>query len=835
MRLQRIEAVRFGELENGCLSDLSRGLTVVLGPNESGKSTFTALTRHVLYGYPYAHAKERGYLPASGSRAARLVFADDVGTWAIERVDGPKRGPYKVTALDGAERPGLLEEIVGGVSEQTFRVVFGFGLDELAQIESAESADVVARLYAAGTGLEVNPLDVRKHVEALASELYAPRASKPQVNALAAGIKGLKDRIRLLEAEATSYATEQGRLRELTEQLSPLKQQRDELEVGVRTLARDFQRAQDTVEQLSAARDAASALDQAIEESKRSVELIDVDERVLAAGPALAAVLDDTSGFKARLDALAAAEASAAEVDRSISGLPAMPETVTDSPEDRAAVERWRDQLADARRESDGAQRAAQQAEARAEQSALVEQEQPAAIRAPRPVVQGALAVAVGLAAVLGGVLMSQWIAVGLGVLVLIGGGVTLLRPGTPGSPPTSLSAETARLRADALASRQIATEADALLTRLTAEWGEWLEQRGLGAWGEDPAAVRELLVAAQDRRRLAATRNAHLATAARERSGAEEWIVRLVDVVRTFDEAAGQLPTLTGALELAARSRATLERAQDARSERSQLLGRIEALDREKRSVSAKADGARQVLIEIAQRRSFELEDLLPELESAVNRAEEDLTEIRDRYETLAEQAAQLRGQLDDEGRDDQMARARQELEGLRVEASAAADRYTVLALAVRLLDRARERFERERQPEVVRTAARVFSAMTGGRYADVRVPLDDTGVSVVGADGAVRPSEQLSRGTAEQLYLALRVGLIGSLGEMGRSLPILMDDVVVNFDPERRAGAASAVRELANARQVIFFTCHPETAALLEQQVPGAKLVTLDRCTLR
>jgi uncharacterized protein YhaN len=346
---------------------------------------------------------------------------------------------------------------------------------------------------------------------------------------------------------------------------------------------------------------------------------------------------------------------------------------------------------------------------------------------------------------------------------------------------------------------------------------------------------VRELLAAAQDRRRLAATRDAHLATAERERSAAEAWIVRLVDVVSTFDEGAGQLPTLTGALELAARSRSALERAQEARAERSELLSRVETLEREKRGASAKTDEARQVLSEVGERRNVDPDNLLPELESAAARAEEDLAEVRGRYEHLAEQAAQLRGQLDDEGRDDQMARARQELEGLRVEASVAADRYTVLALAVRLLDRARERFERERQPEVVRTAARVFSAMTGGRYADVRVPLDDTGISVVGADGSVRPSEQLSRGTAEQLYLALRVGLIGSLGEMGRSLPILMDDVVVNFDPERRAGAAAAVKELANVRQVIFFTCHPETAELLGQQIPGAKLVTLDRCTLR
>ena len=81
----------------GAWNGLSEGLTVVLGPNESGKSTMTALTRHVLYGYPDGRSKERGYEPLAGSRVARLVFADATGEWAIERLDGKNRGPVSVS------------------------------------------------------------------------------------------------------------------------------------------------------------------------------------------------------------------------------------------------------------------------------------------------------------------------------------------------------------------------------------------------------------------------------------------------------------------------------------------------------------------------------------------------------------------------------------------------------------------------------------------------------------------------------------------------------------------------------------------------------------------
>jgi uncharacterized protein YhaN len=156
------------------------------------------------------------------------------------------------------------------------------------------------------------------------------------------------------------------------------------------------------------------------------------------------------------------------------------------------------------------------------------------------------------------------------------------------------------------------------------------------------------------------------------------------------------------------------------------------------------------------------------------------------------------------------------------------------VAALGVRLMNLARERFERERQPEVVRVAGRVFSDMTLGRYTGVRIPLDAE-ISVITSDGDLRPAAELSRGTAEQLYLALRVGLISSLGELGQHLPVMMDDIAVNYDPERLVAASAAIAELVRVRQVVMFTCHAATAEVMTAAVPGSTLVALDRCELR
>jgi len=833
MKLTAIEAIRYGALENGCLNGLGDGLTVVLGPNESGKSTFTALARHVLYGYPDARKRERGYVPAGGSRHARLVFSGDGGQWAIERVDGPHRGPVSVSARQGQERTELLGEIVGGVSEQTYQVVFGFGLDELSQIESADNADIVSRLYAAGTGLAVNPLDVRKQLEQRASGLYAPRAQKPRLNTLAARMRELREQVRGLEQQASEYAADQARHRELLEQLAPLRQQRDALEAKLRGVERDAGKLSAAAEQMRSMAGRTAKLTAERDELARSIDLIRTDPALLSAIPGINAVLEETSGFSQRLTAIAEAEAQAAQIQSRIDSASGVPAGIVATPQLRSGVERWRERLAESRRDAADAEKTARERESIAEQTEqAAEQNRGASAPSRRSLYTGIGLGVLGLVGVATGIATGQWVATVLGGLVAVGGVVVaLLKP--PASRGGMLPDEVVRLKAEAQSKRLLSNEAAAAWQATQTEWQTWLADNGLESAGTDPLAVLELLESVGERDALAAERDRFAATAERERALAEAWVVRLVDAIRAFDASAGQIPALGQALELAARTRATVERAVSAESERRDLQKDLEAAANELRALGEQTTAAQREVAEIAARYGLEgdYEVALDELRGTMRG---ELDELKSAAEELGQQVARLGGELGAEGRDAAMARARQELEGVRAEAQSVADEYVVVTLAVRLLDSTRERYERERQPAVVRNAARIFSVMTDGRYTDVRAPLDGSGITVLAADGTIRPTSELSRGTAEQLYLALRVGLIGSLGEQGRWLPVFMDDVVVNFDPQRRAGAIEAVAELATMRQVLFFTCHPETADALMREVDSAALVTLDRCSL-
>jgi uncharacterized protein YhaN len=82
------------------------------------------------------------------------------------------------------------------------------------------------------------------------------------------------------------------------------------------------------------------------------------------------------------------------------------------------------------------------------------------------------------------------------------------------------------------------------------------------------------------------------------------------------------------------------------------------------------------------------------------------------------------------------------------------------------------------------------------------------------------------LSRGTREQLYLALRFGLIDQFAERGGTLPVAVDEVLVNFDPARAREAARGFARLAQRHQVIAFTCHPWVVELMQAAEPNARI---------
>ncbi|MBS1847090.1 MAG: hypothetical protein JST73_02340, partial [Actinobacteria bacterium] len=154
----------------------------------------------------------------------------------------------------------------------------------------------------------------------------------------------------------------------------------------------------------------------------------------------------------------------------------------------------------------------------------------------------------------------------------------------------------------------------------------------------------------------------------------------------------------------------------------------------------------------------------------------------------------------------------------------------WTVLHLAAGLIDRTLERYLDERQPAVLQRAETHLVTITEGRYTTIRLdPAEDSTPRLTVIDAKGRPHEPrgLSRGTVEQVYLCLRIALAE---QHHQSLPLLLDDIMVNFDPERAETTTRVLADVAANRQVIVFTCHPWIVDVMQEVVPDLHLVDLE-----
>ncbi|MDZ4658597.1 MAG: AAA family ATPase [Bythopirellula sp.] len=131
--------------------------------------------------------------------------------------------------------------------------------------------------------------------------------------------------------------------------------------------------------------------------------------------------------------------------------------------------------------------------------------------------------------------------------------------------------------------------------------------------------------------------------------------------------------------------------------------------------------------------------------------------------------------------------------------------------ATVSRVLERLRHHYEKNRQPETLSEASRYMAQLTGGEYVRVWTPIADDILLVENSAGQSLQVEVLSRGTREQLFLSIRLAVVSTFAKRGVQLPMVLDDVLVNFDAVRTQRAAEVLRDFAaGGHQVMLFTCH-------------------------
>jgi exonuclease SbcC len=413
----------------------------------------------------------------------------------------------------------------------------------------------------------------------------------------------------------------------------------------------------------------------------------------------------------------------------------------------------------------------------------------------------GALAAAALI--VRGDLLPAVVVAVGAGLLALAG-----LRQ-RPADDPRAVRGEVESLRVEAAAARQAAEQTSARRAAAT----DRCVRLGLPA---DPTALRA----------IARERSGGVVVATRETQWRDEWRQARERAARLVLDAAvacGQ-PAATPEDAVTGLRRWTAERAsrRSGADEARRAWARLESLldDRPLEELTEAADAAqRRAAVAASGLTAAELASVTPV-------DDETLAELRAAAQTAAEEAVRAQAALRERSASlPSVAEAEERV--VRAEAGLAEVRRLdeTLDLTRRFLADAQERAHRDIAPVLAHSVRRALPDVTAGRYTDCIVNPATLQVMVCGPTRRWRDASLLSHGTAEQIYLLLRIALAQALARDGRVCPLLLDDVTVHADAERSVAVLELLLRASAERQIVLFTQQVEVRDWARARLVGPR----------
>jgi len=172
-----------------------------------------------------------------------------------------------------------------------------------------------------------------------------------------------------------------------------------------------------------------------------------------------------------------------------------------------------------------------------------------------------------------------------------------------------------------------------------------------------------------------------------------------------------------------------------------------------------------------------------------------------------------QCLGQMENLGEESTL---KQQLASIRNRICKLEETYAALTLAMQTLSEASNALQRRFAPRIAKRAQQLFCDLTGSRYD--RLTLEEDLSISAGAQGedTLRSSLWRSDGTIDQLYFALRLAVAE---ELTPNSPLILDDALVRFDDKRLLSALNILKEEADTKQILLFTCQEREAQLLRE----------------
>ncbi len=282
-----------------------------------------------------------------------------------------------------------------------------------------------------------------------------------------------------------------------------------------------------------------------------------------------------------------------------------------------------------------------------------------------------------------------------------------------------------------------------------------------------------------------------------------EELSKRQKALQRTIDKIVRSRQALLA--ELAVESPAQLDELLDTKQKHNKLLAQI---DEQETRIRAILGG--HVAYDAVQRQ-LEASTSPGDLEKKWSTVEERVQQFKNRVSQLLQRQGEIAQEMKTLAADRRLLEVKLELATLDKQLELSAEHWRTLAVTSNLLEQVCEIYETERQPETLREASAFLKQLTEGKYVRIWTPLGKNALQIDNDKNQSLPLEVLSRGTREAVFIALRLSLAAAYSRRGVMLPLILDDVLVNFDSIRAYNAAKVLRDFAGlGHQAIMFTCH-------------------------
>jgi uncharacterized protein YhaN len=375
---------------------------------------------------------------------------------------------------------------------------------------------------------------------------------------------------------------------------------------------------------------------------------------------------------------------------------------------------------------------------------------------------------------------------------------------------------QSGRLRRQLEIRRQELTARERELTKLTEEVEQTAKQAQLSAIGTDPhSQIRRLAAELTEQKTLMEQRR----KLREEDRDIRRQGQRLTSQVRRLGQRIEKILLLAGVA-----SEAELRRIVARNRQIAELKQRLQELDTKFETIAQRRCSWEQVEQHLKQVSAADLPAVHKQMTQQLKQLEADLAAANQRRGEIGQQTKALQT-------NSQRHRVQLMLNSVEHQLRSAVRHWQVLTVADHVLETVRDHYESARQPQALCDASEYFALLTEGKYTRIWTPLGENVLRVDTSDGVTLALDLLSCGTREAVFLSLRLALIADFARRGVVLPLILDDVLVNFDKRRARAAALVLNRFAQSgHQVLLFTCHEHIVELFSDQAAEIRYLLED-----